>query len=66
MSTPMLTVDNLGASYGAAQILDGLSLEVGRGEVVALMGRNGAGKTTTMKAIMGLMAQSSGSIHFNG
>ena len=66
MSAPMLTVDNLGASYGAAQILYGLSLEVGRGEVVALMGRNGAGKTTTMKAIMGLMAQSSGAIHFNG
>ncbi len=66
MSVPMLTVDNLGASYGAAQILYGLSLEVGRGEVVALMGRNGAGKTTTMKAIMGLMAQSSGAIHFNG
>lgn len=66
MSTPMLTVDNLGASYGAAQILYGLSLEVGRGEVVALMGRNGAGKTTTMKAIMGLMAQASGKIQFNG
>ena len=66
MSTPMLTVDNLGASYGAAQILYGLSLEVGRGEVVALMGRNGAGKTTTMKAIMGLMAQASGKVEFNG
>jgi branched-chain amino acid transport system ATP-binding protein len=66
MSTPMLTVDNLGASYGAAQILYGLNLEVGRGEVVALMGRNGAGKTTTMKAIMGLMAQWSGKIQFNG
>ena len=66
MSTPMLTVDNLGASYGAAQILYGLSLEVGRGEVVALMGRNGAGKTTTMKAIMGLMAQASGKVQFNG
>jgi branched-chain amino acid transport system ATP-binding protein len=66
MSAPMLAVDNLGASYGAAQILYGLSLEVGRGEVVALMGRNGAGKTTTMKAIMGLMVQSSGRVHFNG
>ena len=66
MNAPMLTVENLGASYGAAQILYGLSLEVGRGEVVALMGRNGAGKTTTMKAIMGLMAQSSGKVAFNG
>jgi branched-chain amino acid transport system ATP-binding protein len=66
MSAPMLAVENLTASYGAAQILYGLSFEVGRGEVVALMGRNGAGKTTTMKAVMGLMAQRSGAIAFNG
>jgi branched-chain amino acid transport system ATP-binding protein len=62
----MLAVENLGASYGAAQILYDLSLHVGRGEVVALMGRNGAGKTTTMKAIMGLMTQSSGKVSFDG
>jgi branched-chain amino acid transport system ATP-binding protein len=66
MSAPMLSVEKLGASYGAAQILYDLSLEVGRGEVVALMGRNGAGKTTTMKAIMGLMTQSTGRLSFNG
>lgn len=66
MSTPMLTVEGLRASYGAAQILYDLGLEVGRGEVVALMGRNGAGKTTTMKAVMGLMAQSTGKITFDG
>jgi branched-chain amino acid transport system ATP-binding protein len=66
MSAEMLSVENLAASYGAAKILYGLSFEVGRGEVVALMGRNGAGKTTTMKAIMGLMAQRSGVIKFNG
>jgi branched-chain amino acid transport system ATP-binding protein len=66
MSTPMLTVENLRASYGAAQILYDLGFEVGRGEVVALMGRNGAGKTTTMKAVMGLMAQSAGKIGFDG
>jgi len=63
---PMLTVANLNAWYGAAQILYDLSLEVGRGEVVALMGRNGAGKSTTMKAIMGLIAYRSGSIRFLG
>ncbi len=62
----MLDVRDLNASYGAAQILYGLSLDVGRGEVVALMGRNGAGKTTTMKAIMGLMAQRDGVVHFDG
>ena len=53
----MLTVQNLSAWYGAARILYDLSFEVGRGEVVALMGRNGAGKSTTMKAIMGLIAK---------
>lgn len=61
----ILSVDKLCASYGAAQILYDLSLEVGRGEVVALMGRNGAGKSTTMKAIMGLMARK-GRVSFNG
>jgi len=62
----MLSVKNLSAWYGAARILYDLSFEVGRGEVVALMGRNGAGKSTTMKAIMGLMAQCDGVVHFNG
>jgi branched-chain amino acid transport system ATP-binding protein len=66
MSDAMLWVENLSASYGAARILYGLSFEVGRGEVVALMGRNGAGKSTTMKAIMGLIAERDGAVHFNG
>lgn len=66
MSEAMLSVANLSAWYGAARILYGLSFEVGRGEVVALMGRNGAGKSTTMKAIMGLMAQRDGLVCFNG
>jgi branched-chain amino acid transport system ATP-binding protein len=66
MSDAMLSVENLSASYGAARILYGLSFEVGRGEVVALMGRNGAGKSTTMKAIMGLIAERDGAVHFNG
>jgi branched-chain amino acid transport system ATP-binding protein len=64
-SEAILSVEKLTASYGAAQILYDLSLEVGRGEVVALMGRNGAGKSTTMKAIMGLMARK-GQVTFNG
>jgi branched-chain amino acid transport system ATP-binding protein len=66
MSDAMLSVQNLSASYGAARILYELSFEVGRGEVVALMGRNGAGKSTTMKAIMGLIAERDGAVHFNG
>jgi branched-chain amino acid transport system ATP-binding protein len=65
MTETILSVEKLSASYGAAQILYDLSLEVGRGEVVALMGRNGAGKSTTMKAIMGLMARK-GQVRFNG
>ena len=62
----MLSVENLSAWYGAARILYDLTFEVGRGEVVALMGRNGAGKSTTMKAIMGLIAQRQGKVAFNG
>jgi branched-chain amino acid transport system ATP-binding protein len=62
----MLSVENLSAWYGAARILYDLNFEVGRGEVVALMGRNGAGKSTTIKAIMGLIAQRTGSVQFNG
>ena len=66
MSEAMLTVERLSAWYGAARILYDLSFEVGRGEVVALMGRNGAGKSTTMKTIMGLMAKRQGRVCFNG
>jgi branched-chain amino acid transport system ATP-binding protein len=64
MSAPMLEVEALNAWYGAAQILFDLSFQVGRGEVVALMGRNGAGKSTTMKALMALMARRGGTVRF--
>ncbi len=63
---PMLSVENLSAWYGAARILYDLSFNVGRGEVVALMGRNGAGKSTTLKAVMGLIARRQGRVRFNG
>ena len=66
MTAPMLQVEKLSAWYGAARILYDLDLTVGRGEVVALMGRNGAGKTTTMKAIMALIAARRGTVRFNG
>jgi branched-chain amino acid transport system ATP-binding protein len=62
----MLKIENLNAFYGQAHILFDVSLEVKRGEVVALMGRNGAGKSTTMKAVMGLLEQKRGGIHFMG
>ncbi len=66
MSGAMLSVEGLSAWYGAARILYDLSFDVGRGEVVALMGRNGAGKSTTLKAIMGLIARRRGEVRFNG
>ena len=65
-SPPALAVEHLNAWYGAAQILYDVAFTVGRGEVVALMGRNGAGKSTTMKAVMGLMPRRSGTVVVNG
>ena len=64
-AVPLLQVQGLNAWYGAAQILFDVSLQVGRGEVVALMGRNGAGKSTTRKALMGMVARR-GSVQFLG
>jgi len=66
MSEPMLEVEGLKAWYGAAQILFEPSFHVGRGEVVALMGRNGAGKSTTFNALMALIPQRGGSVRFLG
>lgn len=63
---PLLKAERLCAWYGAAQILFDVNLEVGRGEVVALMGRNGAGKSTTMKTLMGLLDQRAGKVTFMG
>jgi len=66
MSAPLLEVQALNAWYGAAHILFDLAFHVGRGEVVALMGRNGAGKSTTIKALMALIERRSGSVRFRG
>lgn len=65
-AAPLLTLTRVNAWYAAAHILHDISLEVGRGEVVALMGRNGAGKSTTLKAIMGLGPKRDGQIRFMG
>ena len=62
----MLKVNGLETGYGASQVLFGMSLEVGAGEVVTLMGRNGMGKTTTVRSIMGLTPPRSGDINFEG
>ncbi|WP_163535913.1 ATP-binding cassette domain-containing protein, partial [Klebsiella pneumoniae] len=61
-----LEVANLNSFYGPAHILFDIALEVGEGEVVALLGRNGAGKSTTFRSIVGLVAQRSGQILFEG
>lgn len=65
-SKPLLSLTAVNAWYGAAHILHDIALEVGQGEVVALMGRNGAGKSTTLKAIMGLAPRRNGQIRFMG
>ena len=62
----LLRVENIESSYGASQVLFGISLEVGIGEVVTLLGRNGMGKTTTIRSIMGLMHPHGGEIHLKG
>jgi len=62
----MLEVSGLNVFYGKAQMLFDVSLEVARGEVVALMGRNGAGKSTTIKSIMGLLPGKRGQVRFMG
>src|ERR1700684_2164798 len=61
-----LRVNGLNAAYGRAHILYDVTLEVAAGEVVALLGRNGAGKSTTFRAILGLVANRSGAVIFDG
>ena len=62
----MLQISNLNAWYGASHVLQDVSIEVAKGEIVCLIGRNGAGKTTTLKSIMGLMDRTRGSAIFKG
>jgi branched-chain amino acid transport system ATP-binding protein len=57
---PLVKLEDVHTYYGKSHILDGVSLEVGRGEVVGLLGRNGVGKSTTLKTIMGLVRASRG------
>ncbi len=64
MAESLLSVRDMNAYYGRAHILHGITFDMAEGEVVALLGRNGAGKSTTMKAIMGLVPPSSGTVQF--
>lgn len=62
----MLTIDKIHVNYGSFQALDGVSLQVNEGEIVALLGSNGAGKTTTINTASGLLRPLAGSVTFNG
>ena len=62
----ILQVENIDTFYGLGHILHGLSIGVGEGEVVAMLGRNGAGKTTTMRSITGLTPPRRGAIRYKG
>jgi len=65
MSTELLKLANVHAYYGKSHVLHGVSMSVGEGEIVSLLGRNGSGRSTTVKAIMGLV-DATGSVSFKG
>jgi len=62
----MLRIENLNAWYDRSHVLQGISLEVNKGEIVTLMGRNGAGKTTTLRSLMGLLSKRQGKASIDG
>ena len=62
----MLTIRNLSVFYGDAQALDGVDLDVGANEIVALVGANGAGKTSLIRTVAGILKPRAGSIAFEG
>jgi len=62
----MLRIENLNAWYDRSHVLQGVSLDVNKGEIVTLMGRNGAGKTTTLRSLMGLLSKRQGKASIDG
>ena len=64
MTADLLALDGIHTYRGAAHVLRALSLRVGEGETVCLVGRNGAGKTTTLESAMGLLAVRAGAVRF--
>ncbi|MBI5321916.1 ABC transporter ATP-binding protein [Bradyrhizobium sp.] len=63
---PLVLIEDVHTYYGKSHILHGVSLQIGAGEVVGLLGRNGVGKSTTLKTIMGLVQPSQGRVLLNG
>ena len=66
MAETLLKVERLQSWYGESHILHGVDFEIGKGELVTLLGRNGAGKTTTLKSVMGIVEKRTGSVTFEG
>ena len=66
LDDPLLRLDRVTAGYGATTVLRDVSVDVGDGEVVGIVGRNGAGKTTTLRTVMGTLAPRSGSVRYDG
>ena len=64
--TPLITVKNVSASYGAFKVLDGVSFDIYPGRTVAVVGESGSGKSTTARCITGLLPPTEGEIHYNG
>ena len=66
MSPPLLSVRNLQAGYGRAQVLFDVSFDVRPGEVITLLGRNGMGRSTTIKCLFGMLPVKAGHIEIGG
>jgi branched-chain amino acid transport system ATP-binding protein len=66
MPEALLEVEDVHSGYGAGDILQGVSLSVRKGEIVAVVGRNGVGKTTLMRTVMGLLQLRAGAINHHG
>ena len=66
MSAPLLDLQGVETCYGLSQVLFGMSMSIGKGEVVTLLGRNGMGKTTTVRSVLGLTPARAGVIRFAG
>jgi branched-chain amino acid transport system ATP-binding protein len=66
MTDPLLEVDDLHVAYGRLRVLQGVSIRVGAGEAVGLLGTNGAGKSTLLKAVSGVVPSTRGTVRFGG
>src|ERR1700730_7746542 len=65
-SPPLLALDNVTTYYGQMRIREGISIQVGAGELVCLLGGNASGKSTTLKTILGIVQPRSGAVRFGG